>query len=1150
MKTLFRRSKLPVTTPLDPFRGSGLSTSWMSRCAFAILAGFLGWLQLGCIGRPSTRVGSQLSTAAAAEAPVQPEVPRLVLGVILERDLGRGQIDEIGVVLGAKQYVRLVIDQKQMDVAASLLGPTGQVIVASDGPGGRRVREVLSAVISERGEYRLVVTPHDPQAEAGRYRVTLEELRPGLPDDGDRVKAETALSEAAHWEVAGQGMDLSRAFEKAQESLSLWRRIGDLAGEARTLIVLASLHYRSNDPASMAAALNDALSRSLAARDERGEAEALWMLASFTQLDQGMCIRYLDRALEIWRQLGDIGEQARILYERGYFEFKNGRYTEALPFFQEASGLAEKAGARRVAADIWNGIGAIYSNRGESGKALECYGRALGLARQEGNRGAEAATLTSLGLLLRRRGELQSALTDLRTALGINEQEGLLGDQGKVLAHLGGVYLDLGDMDKALDYYQQALKLFRSLQDRSQEGLALINLGQVYSKLRDWQTALDRFEEAWKILSVEKHPRRMAAAQNGIGVARLNLGRAEEAIQSLEVALSHRRDAGDRLGEASTLLELGNAWRIQGEAERATSIIQEALGIAEEIEASFVQAAALFSRAKIERDRGQLEAALASIERSIHILDLARSNLASDRLRSSFFASRRSYYDFYVDLLMRLGRWDKALEASERARARSLLDLLAEGRLDLNRGISPELKRQELDVNAHLTQMQASVMEELSKSKTDQDPEKIANLHARLDEIESKRQELEDKLRSEHPRYHGVRYSSPLTLAEIQKRLDRNTALLEYLLGEDGSYLFVVTQDGLAAYQLPPAAWITEKVEEIRLGIEQAGRRSFPMYTRAAHQLYEKLIAPARPALAGKGRLLISPDGSLHSVSFEVLLTEEDRNREYADLPYLLRDFSISYIPSASVLSWLTGSSPPSALAKREGTKRFLAFADPIYDANVAGEGGSPLTRGTDPKSSTLTVQERGLGPMPRLEGTAREIKAIAGLYSNSDVQLYEREQAKEENVKNNPLLETAQRIHFATHGVLNERQPELSGLRLTRTPTDDGLLQVHEIFDLNLQAEIVVLSACNTGRGKEVTGEGLVGVTRAFLYAGTPSVVVSLWQVADAQAPDLMFGFYEGMDRIGDKAEALRQAKLAMIRGRSYARPYYWAPFILVGKP
>jgi len=292
---------------------------------------------------------------------------------------------------------------------------------------------------------------------------------------------------------------------------------------------------------------------------------------------------------------------------------------------------------------------------------------------------------------------------------------------------------------------------------------------------------------------------------------------------------------------------------------------------------------------------------------------------------------------------------------------------------------------------------------------------------------------------------------------------------------------------------------------------------------------------------------LISPDGSLHSLSFEVLLTKEDRNREYADLPYLLRDFSISYIPSASVLSWLADSPPPSALAEKESKKRFLAFADPIYDSNVTEE---PLTRGTALASVAPPPQERGLGPMPRLEGTAREVKAIASLYPESEVQLYEREQAKEENVKSNPLLETAQRVHFATHGVLNERQPELSGLRLTRTPADDGLLQVHEIFDLNLQAELVVLSACNTGRGKEVTGEGLVGVTRAFLYAGTPSVVVSLWQVADAQAPDLMLGFYEGLDRSGDKAEALRQAKLAMIRGKSYARPYYWAPFILVGKP
>lgn len=452
-----------------------------------------------------------------------------------------------------------------------------------------------------------------------------------------------------------------------------------------------------------------------------------------------------------------------------------------------------------------------------------------------------------------------------------------------------------------------------------------------------------------------------------------------------------------------------------------------------------------------------------------------------------------------------------------------------------------------MDINASLSQIQGELMDELSRKK-DLDQEKIAYLHTRLEEVESEREDLESRVRSAYPRYAGVRYASPLGLAEIRKRLDEDSALLEYSLGEEASYLFVVTREGMTVHRLPATSRIAEKVQAVRDGVEKSGRRAVSTYTRAARQLHDELIAPARPSLAGKRRLLISPDGPLHFLSFEVLLTEDDRGSEFADLPYLLRDFSMSYIPSASVLSWLADSSP-APTAAREPVKRFLAFADPIYDPEEDKTAGQPSS-GERPEPVSLVVQERGLGPMPRLPGTALEVKAIAGLYPAAEVQLYERGQANEENVKINPLVETARRIHFATHGVLNKRRPELSGLRLTRSSADDGLLQVHEIFDLSLQAELVVLSACDTGSGKEVSGEGLMGMTRAFLYAGASSVVVSLWEVADAQAPDLMLSFYGGLDLTGDKAESLREAKLTMIRGRSYSRPYYWAPFILVGKP
>ncbi len=1107
------------------------------------LAGVLGLLQFACASGPVSPPTPTVGSLTAAEASPQPAPPPLALGKATERELDGARPDEVSLHLEADQYARLILDQKQMNVTARLLDASGETIATAEGPGGWQAPVLLSLVTAARGEYRLVVASNDHGTAKDRYTVKLDELRPARPEDGDRVKAEAALSEAIRLRIRNQEGDLAAALTKGQEALSLWKQIGDVAGEIKALLELTEINFQAGDEPQIRELLQQALSESVATHDRLGEAKALRMFATFVDLGAETRI-YFDRALEIARQLGEVGEQAVILFERGSFEFNQAKFSEAMAFFQQALDLAQAVDARSLAARSWNGIGGVHTSRGEREEALSCYKHALNLARQVGNRGTEAAALTGIGILLRRRGELQAALTNLLTALDLNQSLGDRRDQGQVLLQLGVIYLTLGDTDQALRHNDQARELFHVIQDRGREGVALIQLGTVYSALKEWQAALENFEQAWIISSSPetKNARRMGAAMHGIGVARLNLGQTAEAIQSLERALPLRRDAGDRLGEAATLLELGEVYQGQGDWERAVSLTAEALQIGKQAEALFVQAQAQFRLSKLERDRRDPQQALIYIERSIQILESARSNLG-DRLRSSFFASRRSYYDVYVDLLMRMGNQEKALEASERARARSLLDLLSEGRIDLTQGISPELKRQEADLAARLSETQGDLIDELSKQPAKE--EAIANLRARLDEILGEREKLEVRIRSEHPRYAEVRYPFPLRLEEIQKQLSEDEALLEYSLGEEGAYLFVVSREHLEAHRLADASRITEEVQAVRNGLEEAGRRSFSSYVRSAQWLYRELIAPARPLLAQKRHLLISPDGPLHFLAFEALLTENDKGREAADLPYLLRDFSVSYIPSASVLSWLA-KPQPSSVARAVPSKRFLAFADPFY--GPAGNEPVAAVRGAETEPGGL--QESGLGPVPRLIGTAREVAAIAGLYPSAEVQLYEEAQANEENVKDNPLVEKAQRIHFATHGVLNERQPELSGLRLTRTDKEDGILQVHEIFNLNLSADLVVLSACDTGRGKEVTGEGLVGLTRAFLYAGTPSVVVSLWQVADTQASGLMLRFYQGLDQLGNKAEALRQAKLAMIRDRSYARPYYWAPFILVGRP
>ena len=366
----------------------------------------------------------------------------------------------------------------------------------------------------------------------------------------------------------------------------------------------------------------------------------------------------------------------------------------------------------------------------------------------------------------------------------------------------------------------------------------------------------------------------------------------------------------------------------------------------------------------------------------------------------------------------------------------------------------------------------------------------------------------------------------------IQELLDDRTALLEYAMGSESSYLFVVTRDRMEGYRLPAAGELSEQVEVFREALEKGGRRQFSRYADSAHQLYRALLGPAEEILRDKPRLIVSPDGPLLLLSFEALLTRPVPSlRTYADLPYLLAEKSVTYVPSASVFAELGGGAVSGAVSDAvpaaAGTGLFLGFADPDY-------------------------AQTGLPSLPSLPSSRTEVQEIARLFPSDHVRLYLGADASEANVKENPALKTARWIHFAVHGFFNEERPELSGLVLSQggDQKDPGLLQAYEIFNLDLAADLVVLSACDTALGKNVSGEGILGVSRTFLYAGASSVIVSLWQVSDASTSDLMIRFYRHLSQSGDKAEALRLSKLELIRQGRFDQPYHWAPFILIGRP
>lgn len=1060
--------------------------------------------------------------------PADPSVLKPRVPVV--REIGGRESHTYRLFLEPGQYVQVRIDQPGVDVAAKLVSPGGKEIPFFDDP--RRLEEPdrLALVTTETGEHQLVVTTRVLEAPRGRYRLVLRELSKAEQETRERLDAEAAYEEGRRTFVGKESEEIRlKRLDLFNKALQLWEKTGDRPGQVDALFQVAEVYSALGDDEK--AILSGERALRLAQRVEYVEGEARTRQAlgnAFAQKSENWpeALQAYKQALELWKNLGDTDRQGLVLQSMSVILWLQRQFDQALDHAQRARHLHHTAGNLSGEANALVTWGAIQLDQGDTAQALENLQKALSLSRKALDEDVGAQALFNLARLYMVRGEYEAALRAFKEVQAINVRLGSRNSFGYILQALGSVYFNLGQPEKALAEYGQALKVSQKEKDAELQARLLANSGWIHQARGDLQKALELYDQAMSILEPSSQ------TLHNSGVAYTAIGQPEKGISFLERALKLREN--QRTAEAATRLELGTAYQKSGKPGRATAYFRSSLELAERIGNTGLQAEGLFRWAMLDRDEGRLEEALRKIKRSLEIIESVRSRVVTDSLRTSFFASKREYYDFYLDLLMRLeelhpGKYQsEAFEASERARARSLLDLVAEGKIDVTEGVPDELKGREIELMARL-----SILQDLlgSKAVTTGDPQEAEALKKRLSQAQDEMERFESEIRTRYSHYAEMQYPAPLRLQEVQRLLDDGTALLQYFIGQDRAVLFIVTRDRLESYRLPPQAEIARRVAAVHQVLQERSLRSLRRYREAASRLYATLVAPAEATLARKPSLLIAPDGPLYVLPFEALLTDgASRSRSFRELPYLLRRHAISYIPSASVLEELR---QPRAAAPRPAPISFLAFADPVYGAESKGA----VVRGASmgPKR----------GKLEQLPASRAEVQKIASLYPEKQVQLYLGEAATEKNVKGNRLLEGATQVHFATHASVNPEHPELSGLELT-----DGTLQVREIFNLRLSADLLTLSACETGLGQQVTGEGMIGLTRAFFFAGAKSLLVSLWPVLDRSTPDLMVHFYENLKSSEQKADALQHAKLAMIESEDYSHPYYWAPFILAGDP
>ena len=1020
-------------------------------------------------------------------------------------------------------------------------------------------------------------------------------------NDDTRTQAQQLFNQGIQLFQQGTAESLQQAITKWEAALPLWRELEDKSQEAFTLLGIGAVYNNLGFTQKALEYFNQALPIYRAIGDRIQEAVTLNNIGKvYDDLgEKQQALDYYQQALPLLQAVGDRTQEAVILTNMGVVYSDLGEKQQALDYYQQALPLLQAVGDRTQEAVILHNIGSVYDDLGEKQQALDYYQQALPLSRAVGDRKREAGILDKIGGVYDDLGEKQQALDYYQQALPLSKAVGDRTQEARTLTNIGIVYSDLGEKQQALDYYQQALPLSRAVGDRTQEAGILHNIGKVYHDLGEKQQALDYYQQALPLLRAVGDRKREAGTLNNIGGVYSDLGEKQQALDYYQQALPLRRKVGDRKGEAVTLNniglvydDLGNKQDDLGKKQQALDYYQQALTLSKAVRdrrqeavtlhnigvvegylgekqqaLDYYQQALTLSRAVgnrtqeavtlsdiayVEISRGNLQGALTPMENSIRIIeDLRTKASVSPELRQSYFSTQQDYYQIYIDLLMALhqqnpsqGYDQQAFNISERSRARTLLELLTEANANIKEGVDPQLLAEEKRLQGKLDAIEKQRLDIYNNpNSTSEQKIGIVQQHQTL---LKEYQDFQTDLRKKSPKYTDLKYPQPITLEQVQQQiLDQDTVLFQYSLGQERSYLWVVTKQEMTSYELASQKDIEKCAKNLLRAIKQGNPK---ILAKAVPLLSKVILDPVKDKLTKK-RILVVADGVLQYIPFAALSPSENQQP-------LITNYDIINLPSSSSLATIRHQTK----ARTSALKALAVLADPVFSADDKRVNNGKTTvsqpQPSDLRSLALKRSVKNLrdGKFESLPGTRQEAEAILKLVPEDTQKTSAFDFDANLTAATNPELSQYRIVHLATHGILNTESPELSGIVLSLVDETgnftNGFLRLHEIFNLKLPAEIVVLSACQTGVAKDIKGEGLVGLTRGFMYAGSPRVLVSLWKVDDEATAEIMTRFYRLMlKKKLSPAEALRKAQLEMQEHTKWSSPYYWAAFVLQGE-
>lgn len=935
-------------------------------------------------------------------------------------------------------------------------------------------------------------------------RAILKKLRDvkGL-DDVLQATATIAASQQMH----------ALALQRYRESLTVREKLGDRAGQARTWQGIGTSLSAIGDRKAALAAFDRALEIRREINDPKSEISTLESIADMhaASADLDKAMQALAEALRVAEGIPDALSRAEVLRIQGEVLLAAGHNRDAVePLDAAASAYKDLKDVRDEAIALGK-LGLALNRVGEFGRARDVLEKALELARASKNPSTEAAALTDLGNTLLATGEPARALVTQEQSLALYQSRKDVGGELKALNNLYATYFAMGILDRSRSYILLALKGYERIHDRAGIARSRSNLGVLLAEENRPAEGLAQIRQAISIRRGLKDPHGTAISCSSAAEMLVRLGKPNDALQLLQEALGHARKIDDRGAEAYALNILGQTQLALRKADDALGSHRGALAIADASGLAEERWHAHAGIASVLEAQGQRDAALEESLRAIDEVEKIRKGLIVGEFKMRYLAGKIGLYESALARLIpaKIDRPDptvvaRSFQLAERATARSLLDLLAESRSGLRAKVPQALQVKEREMLDELSAASVQLAE------AENDAARNA-ARERVDAARTKVESLEIDIHRDAPRYGTLLYPRPISIADVQRFLAEDEVLLEYFMGARRSWLWVIDTKSAALHELGSPSEIARQVPTF-LGQAAAAGASTPVAAGGADPAarLSSLILP-RGAIPTAKRILVVADGPLRSLPFESLRH---------DGRYLVERQEVVMVPSAAVIGLMRGDPAPVA------EERFLGVGAPVTSGAKSADASLPYAREELTTVGQMFPEESRtllIGP----QATKPAFKALS--------------------------LDRFRYIHLATHGWIDE-DPRYSGLKLSPAAQGDpsDLLSMDEIVSLPLASAMVVLSSCRSGAGEQLAGEGTVGLARAFLYAGSRSALVSLWDVGDRSTAVFMSGFYAKLLRGESAPEALRNQKLEFLKSDREARRriHAWAPFVLVGDP